>query len=361
MKKLPLYEAYPLLEGVLRHETLGIFPTPIHHAVKLAQKLKIENLFIKCDNQSGDELPGGNKTRKLEFLLAAAKHQKATAVATIGDAGSNHALTTTVCAQQMGLKSIIMLTPQTPTAYTRRNLLLNLYFGADIRYFSSEQERDNAIRTLDPATYFIPLGGSNALGSIGFVNAAFELKQQINAGILPKPDIIYITLGSAGMAAGLMIGLKAAGLACSVIPVRVSMTPDYKEQVLLQMLETTTEYLQQLDRTFPKHEFTQKDLNIEHNFAGQNYAHITQEAAEAITLLHATEGIKLEGTYTGKTFAALIAHAKAHKLQNKTVLFWNSFSAGSYAHLTNQVSYKQLPSELHYYFTSALQPLDQGY
>lgn len=373
--KIPLFTAFPHLEKQLPHISLGSLPTPIHKAEKLAQLLNIKNLYIKRDDLSGTKLsdgtqePGGNKVRKLEFILANALALNAKSVLTLGDAGSNHVLATTIYAKQLGLESIIMLSPQRPTAYARRNLLLDHFFGADIHYFSSEALRDVAVsklaRELNKAKktlpYFIPMGGSNELGCIGFVNAAFELKEQIAAGLIPTPDIIYLALGTAGMTAGLMVGLKAAQLPCKVIPVRISMTAEYKIWLLEQMLNKTAAYLHTNDETFPELQFTQKEINLDNDFAGTGYAAITKEAALAIELLSKTEGIKLEGTYTGKAFAALVANAQKGDLANKTVLFWNSFSAGDYAQLTSKVDYKKLPQSLHYYFEGKLQPFDQGF
>ncbi len=373
--RLPLFKAFPALEKHIPHINLGTFPTPAYHTEKIAKLLNIKNLYIKRDDQSGTplpdgtQLPGGNKVRKLEFLLADALNFGASSVLTIGDAGSNHALATTIYAKQVGLKSIIMLSPQIPTAYARRNLLLDLYFGADIHYFQSEAERDVAVARLArecnknkrPTPYYIPMGGSNEIGNIGFVNAAFELKEQIKNGQLPLPDIIYITLGSAGMAAGIIVGLKAAGLPCKVIPVRISMTAEYKTWLLVQMINKTAAYLHSVDKTFPLLKISEQDITIENNFAGPGYAAITQETAHAIDLLSNLEGIKLDGTYAGKAFAALVAHAQKQTLQDKTVLFWNSFSSGNYTQLTSSVDYKQLPQALHLYFESQLQQFDQGF
>lgn len=372
---LPLFTAFPRLAKELPHISLGSLPTPVYKAEKLAQLLHIKNLYIKRDDLSGTKLsdgtqePGGNKVRKLEFLLAEALSFGAQSVLTLGDAGSNHALATTIYAKQLGLESIIMLSPQLPTAYAKRNLLLDLYFGADIRYFQSEANRDLAVTKLardlnkanKPLPYFIPMGGSSEIGNVGFVNAAFELKEQIMAGQLPMPDVIYIALGTAGMTAGLILGLKAAQLPCKVIPIRISMTAEYKTWLLTQVLNKTATYLHEHDKTFPLFHFTEKDLNMDNDFAGPEYAAITPESSQAIELLSVTEGIKLDGTYTGKAFAALVDHAQKGEFSNKTVLFWNSFSAGSYEQFTKQVDYKKLPQQLHYYFETNLQPLDQGY
>ncbi len=372
---IPLFKAFPELSKKIPHIQLGTFPTPLYNAEKLASILGVKNLYIKRDDTSGaqlpdgTQLPGGNKVRKLEFLLADALAFDASSVLTIGDAGSNHALATTIYAKQVGLKSIIMLAPQIPTAYARRNLLLDLHFGADIRYFQSEAQRDIAVTKLarelnkksEPLPYFIPMGGSSEIGNIGFVNAAFELKEQINSGKMPMPDVIYITLGSAGTATGLILGLKAAGIPCKVIPVRISMTAEYKTWLLVEMLKKTAAYIHSLDHSFPLLTFTEKDVEIENNFAGPEYAAITQETARAIELLYSAEKIKLDGTYTGKAFAALIANAQKGVLTDKTVVFWDSFSAGDYAQLTKNMDYKNLPKSLHFYFDAPLQNLDQGF
>ncbi len=374
-KQIPLFRAYPALGKKIPYINLGNFPTPIYKAEAFANRLNIKNFYIKRDDLSGLQipnntiLPGGNKVRKLEFLLADALTFGASSVLTVGDAGSNHAMTTAAYAQHLGLKSFLMLAPQPPTAYTRRNLLLDVYFGADIRYFSSSAQRDVAITKLardlntqkQPLPYFIPIGGSNEIGSIGFINAAFELKEQIEAGIMPTPDIIYVTCGSTGMVAGLMIGLKIANISCTVIPVRVSMTAEHKKFLLLEILNKTAAYVHSHDTTVPLLHYTQEDVLIENNFIGPDYAAITQEASQAIELLFSTEGIKLDGTYTGKTLAAVISDAQQGKLGNKTILFWNSFSAGDYKSFTNKIDYKKLPKGLHFYFETQLQKLDQGY
>jgi D-cysteine desulfhydrase len=371
----PLFKAFPALSKKIPYCSLGILPTPLYKAEKFAKFLNIKNFYIKRDDLSGTKLfdgtqePGGNKVRKLEFLLADALKFDATSVLTVGDAGSNHALATTIYAKQVGLKTILMLSPQLPTAYARRNLLLDLYFGADIHYFTSEAQRDVAITKLarelnknkQPLPYFIPMGGSSEIGNIGFVNAAFELKEQITSGQMPMPDVIYIALGTAGMSAGLILGVKAANLPCKIIPVRISMTAEYKTWLLVEMLNKTAAYLHSYDKTFPAFQFTEKDINMENDFAGPQYAAITEEAAAAIALLYKTEGIKLDGTYTGKALAALVAHAQKGALQDKTVLFWNSFSSGNYTQFTSKVDYKQLPQTMHYYFETPLQKLDQGF
>lgn len=370
----PLFTAYPELAKHIPYVPLGNFPTPLHNAEKLAAHLGIKELFIKQDNLSGkplsnnQQLPGGNKVRKLEILLADAITRNFDTVLTVGPTGSNHVATTAMYAKELGLKSIIMLTPQLPTSYAQRNLLLDLYAGADIHFYQSNAQRTIAITKLAreynekgiKLPYYIPMGGSCEIGCIGFVNAIFELKEQIKKGLMKEPDYIYVPLGSAGTAAGIILGAMAGQFKCKIIPVQVYFTAKYKTNHLIELINQTSAYLHSFDPSFPLITAEEKDLLVNDNFAGEKYAQITPEAAKAIELLQKHENIKLDGTYAGKAFAALINEALQGKFKDKTVLFWNTYSSGNYENFTSQVNYKNLPQELQYYFTTTLQTLDQG-
>ena len=128
---IPLFEQYPLLQEKLPYISLGEFPTPIQRLDQLGAKLKIGQLYIKRDDLSG-KIQGGNKIRKLEFILGSALRSGAKEVITFGGAGSNHALATAIYAQQVGLKSISMLMPQPNANYVRRNLAMSHYYGAEL-------------------------------------------------------------------------------------------------------------------------------------------------------------------------------------------------------------------------------------
>lgn len=370
-QELPLFSHFPLLKKTVPHIPFGTVPTPIIKLDRLGAMYHIPHLYLKNDGLSGAVvngmmLPGGNKVRKLEFLLADALEKKAQTIVTIGDAGSNHALATAVYAKQLHMPCLMLLTPQIPTLYARRNLLLDLYFGARIHYFPDETTRDFAIEAISdiPGVYYIPSGGSNAIGALGFVNAAFELKQQIDTGLMPEPDYIYVTLGSMGTVAGLILGLKAAGLKSVVIPVRV--VPQVHEgnraKRTCKIFRDTNALLREKDPSFPVCSLDEDELDmcIRHAFFGESYAQITPEDACAIKTLLDVQGIKLEGTYTGKTFAALLYDAQHKNLSNNVVLFWDTFCAGDFAELTQSVDYKDLPKPLSCYFEDDVQGLDQG-
>lgn len=339
------------------HVSLGAFPTPVTKLESLGKSLGIKNLYLKNDGVSGVPF-GGNKVRKLEFLLADAVEKGYRTVATIGRAGSNHTLTTVSCAQQLGLKPHVFLSPQLNAAYLRRNLLLTHHFGGKIHWFQRAEDRDEAAEAFD--AYFIPLGASCPRGVLGYVDAVYELKNQIDQGLLPEPDFIYLPVGSAGTATGIMLGLKLLDMKTKVVPVRISDTPKETLIEFIDLLNETSKFLCDLDNTCQRYKFSELCVGIRNEFVGDLYAEVTPLAAQAVKLLHETEGLKLEGTYTGKALAALMYDLKEPLMKDKTFLFWNTFCYGDFSVITNTVDYKELPEGLHVYFEKGLQELDQG-
>jgi D-cysteine desulfhydrase len=386
-----LFDAYPALEGCIPYVALGnLQETPIQK-INFLSELYGVNFYIKDDgfpgkDRNGGEIFSGNKRRKLEFLLAHAIKCGKKRVYTMGGAGSNHAVATAAYAHELGLDCTLVLGPQRNTRYVQRNLKLDLFYGAKIVAVKNRSDRNPTCKGLvqsDSEGYFIPLGGSNEVGAIGFVNAAFELKKQIDQGVMPKPDIIYITVSSTGTAAGLIVGLQAAGLGDIVVrPVRIDDDPDELAQDLANLIEKTSRYLRNFDQNVPLVQISPKGLNIINNFAGDecvrrdhkkisrhaemnfdSYALITPEESIAIQLLYNNGGIKLDGTYTGKTFSAcLYDMSKSLCNSNKTILFWDSFCDGGFEEYTNSVDTTKLPNELQNYINEVypIQDLDQG-
>lgn len=371
----PLYRAYPRLTKTVPRVPLCTTPTPIAPLKKCGKKLGIE-LYIKEDGQTRtDGRFGGNKPRKLEPILADAKRHGVKTIVTFGSIGSNHATATADCTQQLGFDCILMLKPQPLSSIVQRNLLLMDYFGATIRFCPTHALRDLEVaqlflrHKLDHGTfpYVIPTGAENALGAVGYVNAAFELKEQIAAGALPEPDYIYIATGGFGHSqgllgasiAGLIVGLKAAGLKTKAIGVYTEpQKQDLIEERLIQQCVETITLLHEADATFPAFTIGKADFKLICDCAGKKYGLFTQEGVNAMKMMKKTEGIQLDGTYTGKAFAGLIRDAKAGKLKNKKVLFWNTFCNNNFNDILKQCSYKKLPHALHTFFENPTQPLD---
>jgi 1-aminocyclopropane-1-carboxylate deaminase/D-cysteine desulfhydrase-like pyridoxal-dependent ACC family enzyme len=373
-ESLPLFAQYPLLQKKLPYVQLGQFPTPVEKLDRLGRELKVSQLYIKRDDLSGT-VYGGNKIRKLEFLLGDAIRAGAKEVMTFGAAGSNHALATAIYAKQLGLKSISVLVLQPNADYVRRNLLMSLHCGAELHLckthlesrwlglslcFTSRYQMLLHKLRYGRFPYVIPPGGSNPLGTIGYVNAAFELKQQILAGEIPEPTYIYVACGTMGTVAGLTLGLKAANLKSHVVPVRVTSENFVNLSGMIKLIESTNSLLNSLDPTFPRVEFTDGDIDIRHEFFGKQYALFTREGVEAIAHLMESERIKLEGTYTGKTFAAVINDAIKGYLRDEVVLFWDTANSRDFSKTIAGLTYHSLPRAFHCYFEEDVQSLDKS-
>jgi len=150
------------------------------------------------------------------------------------------------------------------------------------------------------------MGGSSPLGAVGYVNAALELKEQIMRGEIPEPDYIYVASGSMGTTAGLMLGLRAMNSKTRVVSVRVNSESFVNVKEMVKLIIRTNSLLSSLDPSFPRLEFFECDIDIRHGFFGKQYALFTEEGMEAVAFMKRYSGIKLEGTYTGKAFAALL-------------------------------------------------------
>ncbi|MEE9613050.1 MAG: pyridoxal-phosphate dependent enzyme [Desulfatiglandales bacterium] len=371
---IALFEQYPLLQNKLPYTSLGQFPTPVQKLERLGRDLHMSHLYIKRDDLSG-KVYGGNKPRKLEFLLGKALRANTKEVITFGAAGSNHALATAIYAQQIGLKSISMLLPQPNAHYVRRNLLMSHHCGAELHLCRAALHSwRNWLLLFWATTYqllrhklrsgcfpqLIPPGGSSPLGVIGFVNAAFELKEQIVNEEMPEPDYIYVASGTMGTAAGLMLGLRAANLRSQVISVRVADDKFMNAKGMIKLIYKTNLLLHSLDASFPKIKLSAEDLNIRHDFYGQEYALFTRIGMEAVARMKEREGINLEGTYTGKTLAAVVTDSENADLRDKVVLFWNTLNSSDFSAVIAGVDYHSLPRSFHQYFEQEVQPLDVG-
>jgi 1-aminocyclopropane-1-carboxylate deaminase/D-cysteine desulfhydrase-like pyridoxal-dependent ACC family enzyme len=375
MEAIPLFEQYPLLREKLAYASLGEFPTQVQKLERLGTELGTSQFYIKRDDLSG-KLYGGNKPRKLEFILGSALRSKAKEVMTFGGAGSNHALATAIYARQVGLKSISMLMPQPNAQYVRRNLLMSHYCGAELHLCGTGLESAINMPLVYTATtyqllqhrlkkgrlpYFIPPGGSSHLGLVGFVNAALELGGQVASGEMPEPEYIYVACGTMGTAAGLTLGLRAAKLGSRVVSVRICSERFVNTRAMLRLISKVNSFLSSLDASFPEFEFSETDIDIRHDYVGKRYALFTEEGMEAVYLMRECEGIKLDGTYTGKTLAALKHDAKNGSLRGKAVLFWNTLNSRDFSDDISGLDYHDLPRPFHRYFEEEVQPLDRDY
>lgn len=355
---LPLFEKYPALAGRLPWMALANYPTPVQRLENLGKAAGYDNLWIKRDDKSSG-LYGGNKVRKLEFMLAEARERGCKWVITYGGIGTNHGLATTIHAGRLGIKTALILIRQPLTDHVQENLLLNARYGAEIHYAPN-----TAIGALQTASvylrhgkvYFVPPGGSSTLGSIGYVNAALELKQQVDAGLLPEPAYIFCALGSKGTLAGLLLGCRLAGMKTQVIGVRVAQGWVTRTENVWKLANRMARLLRKYDKGVPALIFGREDVHVIHDFFGGEYGAVTAEGEQALALMERTEGITLELTYTAKTVAAMLASIK--KLPGpggRPVLYWHTYNGVDFSReLAEDHDYTRLPEAVQWCFEEKL-------
>ena len=301
-----------------RKVKLGIFPTPIHRLNHISAKLKT-NVFIKRDDLTGLGL-GGNKVRKLEYLLADAQQKGARVVFTTGGAQSNHAMLTAAAAGKLGMKPILILKKRGVTEQLGNQLLEHL-MGTEVIFMDTDdyadiyEEMNRIGRETGEPYYIIPCGGSNALGSLGYVDCAREISGQ---GI--HFDHLICAEGSGGTMAGLSLGAKMYLPGTKVHGMMVDRDPF--DQITLSLMRDMAELLE------TELEIRADDFDLL-DMSGPGYAIPSREGNDAITLMAREEGLFLDPVYTGKAFAGLLEMAAEGRfLPEDKVLFLHSGGAG---------------------------------
>lgn len=288
---------------------LGHLPTPLEPLTRLSAHLGGPNLWIKRDDCTGLST-GGNKTRKLEYLFADAIANGADTVITAGATQSNHARQTAAAAAKLGLSCVLVLEDRTgrrDAAYTQSgNVLLDTLHGAAIEHVPGGADMPAAmegaaarLRAEGRKPYVIPGGGSNAIGSLGYVNAALELVSQAAAMDLRIDHVIHAT-GSAGTQSGLVTGLVALNSGIPVLGIGVSKPQAAMEEAVLGLCQESAAHLGLPGIVKPEH------VAANCNYIGQGYGIPTEGMAEAVRLTAELEGILLDPVYSGKAMAGLI-------------------------------------------------------
>lgn len=352
---IPLFQQFRQLESSLPHVQLGQWPTPVARLQNLGKYLNL-NLFIKREDFCSEKF-SGNKVRKLEFLFADIIKKNNKTVICYGGVASNNVTATSVYAHQLGLDCIALLMHQPIVENLKRNLALDTYYGC--KFFLCPAGREltapelqSFLREhhLDEDPYVIPMGSSNKIGIIGWVNAVFELKQQISQGLIPEPDYIYVSFGSMGTVAGIALGIKAAGLKTKVKPIQVTDPQKYTPEKLCAMITQTNDYLHDLDASFPQFLWDSKDFDINTAFFGGEFGRATPEGDAAQKLMRALENIILDQSYTAKVMAGLFHDVQSGKLKpTDTILYWHTYCSDEFTDIVNQVDINQLPAEFQKY------------
>jgi L-cysteate sulfo-lyase len=304
---------------------LGHWPTPLEPMNGLAHRLGTSRLFIKRDDCTG-LATGGSKTRKLEFLVGEAARQDADTLLTQGAVQSNHVRQTAAAAAFAGMACEAILEERVKDApaeyHVSGNVLLDQLFGVRLHRVPGGTAMDAALESLAQKLrdqgrkpYVIPGGGSNALGSLGYVDCVLELQRQCDAMGLRKPHLVHAT-GSAGTQAGLVAGVHALGLSWPVTGIGVR-APREQQEARVYELATRVLSLLGVTQALPRDRVVADD-----RFIGAGYGIPTEGMVEAVTMLARTEGILADPVYTGKGLAGLLAMVRAGRFQpDEDVIF----------------------------------------
>jgi L-cysteate sulfo-lyase len=284
-------------------------PTPLEPLTTLTEVLDGPNIWVKRDDCTG-LAGGGNKTRKLEYLMADAREHNADIIITQGATQSNHARQTAAIAVKLGMDCHILLEDRTgsddPDYKFNGNVFLDQLFGASLERVPGGTDMNAAmeevaavLRDQGRKPYIIPGGGSNPIGALGYVNCALELLHQANTSGLHIDEVVHAT-GSAGTQAGLVTGFASSNSHVPVLGIGVRAPQELQESNVFKLAEATAEHIGVPGTV------TRDQVRANCNYVGEGYGIPTRQTIEAIELFARAEGLLLDPVYSGKGAAGLI-------------------------------------------------------
>lgn len=324
-----LHERFAGLRESLPHLRLGRGPTPVRPLARLVEDGP--PLWLKDDGAFGDGPWGGNKVRKLEWLLPDAMARGRRTILTIGALGTNHGLATALYARARGLDVALVLVDQPVDEHVREHLERLRASGATLHFTHGRARTLAALPWLivrhwgRRPPYVLPPGGSTPVGALGYVEAGLEIAGQVADGALPEPSHAVVPVGSGGTAAGLMVGLRLGGLRTRVLGVVVNDALRLDPPAISRLAARTERLLRARGAGFEPLEPRAEDLTVSHEWLGRGYGHPTAESRAAIALAREREGLELDPVYTAKAVAALGALARRGELGDGPVLYVHTY------------------------------------
>lgn len=325
-----LFRRFPELAARIPWLPIGEFPTPVQPLDLDPAVTRRARPCVKRDDL-GARPYGGNKVRKLEFILADAKSRGVERLITVGAIGSHHALATTIYGRAHGFQVTLVLFPQPINEHVRKILLLDHAFGAELRFTPRMETVPAALLAARLAyrgqrTCVIAPGGSDPIGTLGYVSAALELAEQIADGRAPRPDAVHVAAGTLGTAAGLAIGFALAGLDVPIFATRITGRIVTNERALARLVSRTLGFLRSAGlASAPRRAAALRLVTLRHEFLGEGYGRETAAGAAAAAAFR-EGGLVLDPTYTAKAAAELLASLREAR-EGETHLFWHTLSA----------------------------------
>jgi len=324
-----LFRTFPALARRLpRHPVLAA-PAPVEPLP--LPGLEEGSVWVKRDDRSCP-LYGGNKPRKLEFVLGVALARGARRLVTTGGLGTNHGLATTILGRHASLATTLVLVHQPLTPGVGRALLLHAAYGARLVYGANVPGTAfQVLRVLAASTlrgerpFLVATGGSSRRGDAGFVSAALELEEQVHTGACPEPAEIYVPVGTGGTLAGLVAGLALTRLRSRVVGVLVTDILPPSPRSLARAAQAVLAWLRRLDPALPQARIDPADFDLVAGQLGAGYGAPTEAGRDAVAAAAAC-GLQLETTYTGKSLAEILERRRRDALPRGPVLFWNTYN-----------------------------------
>lgn len=308
-------------------------PTPFEPLPRLSRALGGPNLYIKRDDCTG-LATGGNKARKLDYLMADALARRATVVVTQGAVQSNHVRQTAAIAAKLGLSCHLLLEDRTGRSDISHchsgNVILDRLCGARVSTVPGGTDMKLALEDLAESlrdagenAYVIPGGGSNALGALGYVECASELMSQVDKAGISMNHIVHAT-GSAGTQAGLVAGLQAHGSAVPVLGISVRWPREKQHAAVTSIAVEVAELLGS------SNDFSPEAVVVTDEYVGPGYGVATHDVLSAVALVARTEGILLDPVYTGKAMSGLIdLIRRGHFAAGENIVFLHTGGSAS--------------------------------
>lgn len=311
-----LHQRFPELAESLPYVRLGASPTPVRKLVGLGTR---DRIWLKDDSRYGSGGWGGNKVRKLEWIIPDVLARKSKRIITVGGLGTNWGLATTLYAKQFGIDTALALIDQPVDDHVREQLARLERSGAVLHFTRSK------VRTFACAPwlvvrhttgvrlpYYLPPGGSSPLGALGYVEAALELAAQVQAGEIAEPTHIVAPVGSGGTVAGLLLGLRLAGLRTEVVAVVVNDTLPLGAREIRDLAGRAESLLRRRGADLGDVDLRSAALTVTREYLGPGYGYATAEG-RAAQRVGREFGVLLDPVYTAKAFAGLLeieAHSR---------------------------------------------------
>jgi len=324
-----LHQLFPSLRATLPHLRLGDGPTPVRPLRNLAPVGT--ELWLKDDGRYGNGGWGGNKVRKLEWILPDVLRRGRRSILTVGGLGTNWGLATALYAREQDLDTALALVDQPVDEHVRAQLARLEASGASLHFTHTPARTVAALPWLiarhaqrGRPPYLLPAGGSSPIGALGYVETALEIAHQVRAKELPEPSHVVCAVGSGGTVAGLALGLRLAGLSTRAVGIVVNDKLKLDGVVLTRLAQRSAQLLQVRGADLQIEPMSPSNIDVHTRWLGPGYGHALAGVDGIIQQARESEGLILDPVYTGKAMAGVLELIGAGALGSGPVLYLHS-------------------------------------